>query len=194
MSKSREETKVETRKKLIKAARKSFAKYGFAKTSMDDLTSKVGLTRGALYHHFGSKEGLLMAVIDEIDSEMVIKAKLASSKAKTKWQGLLDESVAYIEMALDPEIQKIVLLDGPSVLGDPSKWPSQNACLMRTTQIINELIQEKTLKEVDAIAAAHLLNGAAMNAALCIVSADDPKKKLKSIVHAFLLFANGLML
>ena len=39
------------------------------------------------------------------------------------------EGAAYIAMALDPEIRRIVLLDGPAFLGDPSRWPSQNACL-----------------------------------------------------------------
>ena len=191
MAQTRLQIKEETRKKLIKAARKAFAAKGFANASMDDLTAKVGLTRGALYHHFASKEGLLQAVIDEIDSEMVEKAKAVSAKSKNSWQAVLDESVAYIKMALDPEIQRIFLLDGPSVLGDPSMWPTQNACLVRTTKILKELIDDKTLKKVDAEAAARLLNGAALNAALWIATSEDPKKTLKSVVQAFLVFAEG---
>ena len=57
----------------------------------------------------------------------------------------LDAKSAYIEMALEPEIQRIMLLDGPAVLGDPSKWPGQNACLQTTTQTIQALIDEGTV-------------------------------------------------
>lgn len=60
----------ETRKKLIEVARRAFAEYGYADTSMDKLTAEAGLTRGALYHHFGDKRGLFAAVVDQIDSQM----------------------------------------------------------------------------------------------------------------------------
>ncbi|MCX7320699.1 MAG: helix-turn-helix domain containing protein, partial [Hyphomicrobiales bacterium] len=59
----------ETRAKLIEAARKAFASKGYAASSMDDLTAAAGLTRGALYHNFGDKKGLLQAVIHQIDGE-----------------------------------------------------------------------------------------------------------------------------
>ena len=130
--KKRAETMAENRAKLISAAREAFAVKGYVAASMDDLTSAVGLTRGALYHNFGDKRGLLAAVVDQIDSEMAASAQKAGANAEDEWQGLLAEGAAYIEMALDPEIQRVVLLDGPAVLGDPSQWPSQSSCLQTT--------------------------------------------------------------
>ena len=62
MAATRAQKMEETRAKLIKAARKAFAEKGFAAASMDDLTAEAGLTRGALYHNFGDKKGLLAAV------------------------------------------------------------------------------------------------------------------------------------
>src|SRR5574344_355703 len=59
-----------TRAKLIAAARSAFAQHGYAQASMDELTAQAGLTRGALYHHFGGKPGLLAAVFAQIDAEM----------------------------------------------------------------------------------------------------------------------------
>lgn len=56
----REQKMAETRKKLIKVARRTFAEYGYADTSMDKLTAEAGLTRGALYHHFGDKKACLL--------------------------------------------------------------------------------------------------------------------------------------
>ncbi|MDF2798879.1 MAG: TetR family transcriptional regulator protein, partial [Devosia sp.] len=105
---------------------------GFNGASMDDLTAEVGLTRGALYHNFGDKRGLLAAVVDQIDSEMAARAQEIAAGQADEWAGLLAEGEAYIKMALDPEVQRIVLLDGPAVLGDPSQWPSQNNCMQVT--------------------------------------------------------------
>ena len=183
----------ETRAKLIRAARKAFAAKGYAAASMDDLTAEAGLTRGALYHNFGDKKGLLQAVIDQIDAEMLARLHAVQDRAETAWLGLLAEGIAYIEMALEPEIQRIMLLDGPAVLGDPSRWPNQSACLLRTMQTIQELIDEGTVKPVDAEAAARLLNGAALNAALWIAAADDPRAVFAKAVEAFRLLAVGLL-
>ncbi|MGH2140802.1 hypothetical protein, partial [Enterococcus faecalis] len=68
-------------------------------------------------------------------------------------------------MALDEEVRRIVLLDGPAFLGDPTKWPSQNYCLDATRENISDLIERGLIKPVDVDATAWLLNGAALNAA-----------------------------
>lgn len=192
-AKRRSEMVEETRAKLMQAARKAFAEKGYAAASMDDLTAEAGLTRGALYHNFGDKRGLLQAVVDQIDAEMAARARAVASKAGNAWEGLLAEGAAYIEMALEPEVQRIVLLDGPAVLGDPSQWPSQNSCLQTTTQTVQALIEQGFVKPVDAEAAARLLNGAALNAALWIAASDDPRAVLAKAVEAFRCLAAGLL-
>jgi AcrR family transcriptional regulator len=184
----------ETRAKLIQAGRKAFAEKGYAASSMDDLTAEAGLTRGALYHNFGDKKGLLQAVIDQIDAEMLSRMRAAAkARGGNLWETFIAEGVAYIEMAIEPEIQRIVMLDGPSVLGDPSRWPNQNACLGTTTDTIRALIEDGTVKPVDAEAAARLINGAALNAALWIAAADDPEDVLEKVVEAFRQLASGLL-
>jgi AcrR family transcriptional regulator len=193
VTKRRAEMMEETRTKLIQAARKAFAAKGYAAASMDDLTAEAGLTRGALYHNFGDKKGLLQAVIDQIDAEMLVRMRAAQDRAPTAWLGFLDEGVAYIEMALEPEVQRIMLLDGPAVLGDPSQWPNQTACLRTTTQTLQALIEAGTVKPVDAEAAARLVNGAALNAALWVAASDDPRAVLAKAVEAFRQLAAGLL-
>ena len=88
-AKRRAETMEENRLKLIRAARKAFGTLGFAAASMDDLTAQVGLTRGALYHSFGDKTGLLAAVVAEVDSEMAARAHQAGATAADSWERLL---------------------------------------------------------------------------------------------------------
>ena len=183
----------ENRVKLIAAGREAFAAEGFAAASMDELTASVGLTRGALYHNFGDKKGLLAAVVAQVDGEMAARALEASADAGDDWDRLLAEGAAYIAIALDPAVRRIVLLDGPAFLGDPSRWPSQNACLEATKTVVERLIADGVVKGVDAEAAARLLCGAALNAALWVAASDAPQAVLPKAVDAFRLMAQGLL-
>ena len=192
-AKRRAEMVEETRSKLIQAARQAFSDKGYAAASMDELTAAAGLTRGALYHNFGDKKGLLQAVIDQMDAEILRQMREASAREATKWDGFIAEAITYIEMSLEPEVQRIMLLDGPAVLGDPSQWPNQTACLRTTTEAIEALIAEGTVRQVDAEAAARLVNGAALNAALWIAAADDPHAVLPRAIEAFRVLVSGLL-
>ncbi|TGP20434.1 MULTISPECIES: TetR/AcrR family transcriptional regulator [unclassified Mesorhizobium] len=183
----------QNRIKLISAARKAFAEKGFADASMDDLTADVGLTRGALYHNFGDKRGLLAAVVDQVDGEMAARAQAIGAACADEWEGLLAEGAAYIEMALDPEVQRIVLRDGPAVLGDPSLWPSQDSCLRATKRTVGRLIERGVLKPLDVEAVARLLSGAAFNAALWVAATPNQEVVLPKAIRAFKEMAGGLL-
>ncbi|ELY4081902.1 TetR/AcrR family transcriptional regulator [Cronobacter sakazakii] len=191
-AKRRIDTMEENRAKLIAAARKAFAEKGFAAASMDELTASVGLTRGALYHNFGDKKGLLAAVVAQVDGEMAQRAKAAAAGVEDPWETLIAEGVAYIRMALDEEVRRIVLLDGPAFLGDPAQWPSQNSCLDATRETVISMMARGIIKPVDADAAARLLNGAALNAALWVAASPEPEEALPKMIEVFTLLAGGL--
>ena len=106
---------------------------------------------------------------------------------------LIAEGEAYIELALDPEVRRIVLLDGPAFLGDPATWPSQNACLAVTEQAVAKLIAEGVMQTVNVEAASRLLSGAAFNAALWVSSSETPHNALPQAIAAFRLMAEGLL-
>lgn len=192
-AKRRVETMEENRAKLIAAARKAFAKKGFAAASMDDITASVGLTRGALYHNFGDKKGLLAAVVAQIDGDMAQRAREMAVSAGDEWERLLAEGIAYINMALDEEVRRIVLLDGPAFLGDPAQWPSQNNCLESTRQCISAMLERGIIQPVDVDAAASLLNGAALNAAQWVAASSNPQQALPRVIEVFTLMVNGLL-
>ncbi|WP_436892596.1 TetR/AcrR family transcriptional regulator [Siccibacter turicensis] len=191
-AKRRAEQVEETRAKLIQAARAAFSGKGYAAASMDELTASAGLTRGALYHNFGDKKGLLQAVIDQIDGEILTRMREAGARESTLWDAFITEALTYIEMSLEPEVQRIMLLDGPAVLGDPSQWPNQTACLRTTADTLEALIAQGTVREVDAEAAARLVNGAALNAALWIAASDAPHEVLPRAISAFKVLMSGL--
>ena len=190
----RKEMIAETRAKLVSAARHAFGTVGYAEASMDDFTAAAGLTRGALYHHFGDKKGLLQAVIAEIDAEMAVRLREVAGKAPTRWQRFVDECTSYIEMALEPEIQRIMFRDGPAVLGDPSQWPSASVCEASTAENLARLQQEGVVvPDLDPATAARLINGASSQASQSIANSDDPEATSRKAVAAFKALLDGLL-
>jgi AcrR family transcriptional regulator len=191
--KPRSDMIAETRAKLIAAARHAFGTVGYADASMDDLTAAAGLTRGALYHHFGGKTGLLEAVIAEIDGEMGARLRGVAGRAADGWSAFRDECIAYIEMALEPEIQRIVLRDGPAALGDPWDWPSQSECIRSMSASLSALARTGVIQPIDAEAAARLISGATLHAAQWIAHAPDPAETSRKAIEAFSVLLDGLL-
>lgn len=181
----RQAKNAETRAKLLAAARQAFGTIGFAASSMDDFTAAVGLTRGALYHQFGDKQGLFRAVVEQIDHEMATRLKDISDRAPNRWQGVIDEWTAYIRMALEPEIQQVMFRDGPAVLGDISQWTITDSCVMALKMSLDALQDNGELIDGDTEAMARLINGAASHAATWIAASDDPDATSQRAVRAF---------
>ncbi|RWB83088.1 TetR/AcrR family transcriptional regulator [Mesorhizobium sp.] len=193
MHRPRKEMIAETRAKLIAAARHAFGTVGYAESSMDDFTASAGLTRGALYHHFGDKKGLLQAVIAEIDREMALRVNEVASRAPTRWQHFVDECTTYIEMALEPEIQRIMFRDGPAVLGDPAQWPNASVCIASMTDHLTKLQEEGVVvTDVDPETTSRLINGASSQAAQRIANSNDPEATSKKAIAAFKQLLEGL--
>lgn len=194
MVRRRAETMAENREKLIAAARKAFAQRGYAESAMEDLTADAGLTRGALYHQFGGKRGLLEAVIEQIDLEVTDRLSVIVRQADSPWAAFVAELVAYVAMAAEPEIQRIVLLDGPAVLGDPSRWPTQIACIRNSEEHIQGLIRQGVVREVDAEAVGRLVSSAALGAALWVASSNDPQEASRKVAESFPTLLSGLLM
>ena len=183
----------ETRASLLATARKVFSERGYADTSMDDLTAQAGLTRGALYHHFGDKKGLLLAVVEQIDAEMDGRLQTISDSAGDLWEGFRHRCRAYLEMALDPEIQRIVLRDARAVLGGASP-DSQRHCLESMQGLIQQLIHQGIVADACPLALASLIYGSLAEAAFWIADGDEGNARLVKAVAALELLLRGLLL
>lgn len=194
VKKTRAEMIIETRAKLLSAAREAFGTVGYVNTSMDDFTASVGLTRGAIYHHFGDKRGLLEAVVKEIDMEMDNKLRKVSDEAEGNWEGFVGRCRAYLTMALDPEIQRIVLRDAPAVLGTSYYQSSQSQCLATMGNMLLQLMQEHIIEKTDCEALARLINGGLVDLACWIANFEDAEAQLSKALHSLSLILNGLVL
>ena len=182
----------QTRQALLSSARKSFTDHGYAATAMDELCTAAGLTRGALYHHFGDKQGLLKAVVAEMDVEMDQRLQQSFATANNTWAGLQQRCQLYLEMAQEAEIKRIILQDARAVLGQRSGTESQQ-CLTSLQSILQELMQAGTIHHTDSEALALLIHGSLTEASFWIADAQDSQQCLKHAVAAVQLLLNGLL-
>lgn len=182
----------ETRVTLLATARQVFGERGYADTSMDDLTAQANLTRGALYHHFGDKKGLLAAVVEQIDAETDQRLHAISDKAEDAWEGFRNRCRAYLEMALEPEIQRIVLRDARAVLGGASP-ESQRHCIQSMQRLLDNLMRQGIVDEADPQALASLIYGSLAEAAFWIADGEDGHARLARGSAALELLLRGLL-
>ncbi|MFK0088511.1 TetR/AcrR family transcriptional regulator [Pseudomonas sp. NPDC090755] len=183
----------ETRATLLATARKVFSERGYADTSMDDLTAQASLTRGALYHHFGDKKGLLAAVVEQIDAEMDARLQAISDAAQDPWEGFCQRCRVYLEMALEPDIQRIVLRDARAVLGGASP-DAQRQCVESMGRLIDALMQQGIVARANPQALASLIYGSLAEAVFWIAEGNDGNARLAQGVAALELLLRGMLL
>src|SRR2546423_12134841 len=106
-----------TRDGLIAAARELFGRHGYEGASINAVLEATGVARGALSHHFATKEALFDAVLDQEVARIARSAATAARAADDPIASLRAGCRTWLEVALDPAVQRIVLLDPPSVVG-----------------------------------------------------------------------------
>jgi len=110
------ERRAQTRAALIAAGRSLFTERGFAGAGREDIVEHAGLTRGALYHHFASKEDLFAAVYEAVERDLCEAVIVAAAASTNPADELRIGALAFLDAAATPEVRRIVLLDGPAVL------------------------------------------------------------------------------
>lgn len=106
-----------TRRDLIAAARKLFTEKSYAETSTPEIVAAAGVTRGALYHHFADKQALFQAVVEQEAAEVAAEIESASPASLPPREALLAGSQAYLQAMRTLGRTRLLLLDGPAVLG-----------------------------------------------------------------------------
>jgi AcrR family transcriptional regulator len=171
------ERTAQTRAALIAAARRLFGAKGFADVGAERIARDAGMTRGALYHQFTDKADLFAAVLEQVEAEIAerVAGSVTGFDPDDTAGMLLAGSDAWLDASSEPDLQRIVLLDGPSVLGW-ERW--REICLRHTVGLIAALIQDGidrgSLPAQPVLALTHVLVGAVDEAALYIARADDP--------------------
>lgn len=172
---NRREMSADTMARLVASARHAFAEHGYSETSMDALCSEAGVTRGALYHHFGGKEGLLEAVVRTIDSEIGERLKAEEARHDDPWDAFCACCRLWLGQALDPEVQRVLLRDAPAVLGQRLREIDEASSIAPLRDALADLMAAGRLERTDPEAMARLVNGALVDAALWIAGSERPE-------------------
>jgi AcrR family transcriptional regulator len=106
-----------TRGQLIDVATSLFAEHGYEGTSIEAVLAAAGVSRGALYHHFAGKEALFTAVVSAISDRVTVELTEAIRDCTDPVDAMRTGALAWIDLAGDPVIQRVMLVDAPSVLG-----------------------------------------------------------------------------
>jgi len=166
-----------TRRALVGAARALFAHDGYADVGTERIAHAAGVTRGALYHQFADKVELFAAVFEEVESELMteLATLLASMPTGDPRELLLAGGEAWLDASTEPEVQRIVLLDGPSVLG----WERWREIGLRyglglVTSVLADAVATGAISPQPVEPLAHALMGALDEAALYVARAPDP--------------------
>ncbi|MBU6372438.1 MAG: TetR/AcrR family transcriptional regulator [Alphaproteobacteria bacterium] len=176
---SRAEKIAQTTEKLVATARAAFARDGYAAASMDAITAEAGLTRGALYHHFGGKDGLLEAVVRQIDAELGARLEAVWDATPDKRKALRATCAAFLDSALDPETQRILYIDAPAVLGQRLRDMDEEGSIGALTEALEELRDAHGADIADTEMLARILNAAMIDLALWIAASPKPTAALR---------------
>jgi AcrR family transcriptional regulator len=115
-----------TRRAVLDAARSLFGRKGYAQTSVDEIADAALVTKGAVYHHFANKEALFRAVYAEVEADAQSRALHAADPDRPPVDQIVAMMGGYLDAALDLEIRRITLIDGPAIVGhEPDESAAQ---------------------------------------------------------------------
>ena len=190
----RAEQVAQTRAALVAAGRRLFGAKGFAATSVEDIARAARVTTGALYHHFPTKAAVFEAVFEQVHGEMLVDSAEAAAAAGGALEMLEAGFGVFLDRVLEPEVQRILVTDGPAVLG-----------LARFVELDERYALEPSVAALAAANAAGLVRvddpqtlvlllfGAMTRAGLLIASSPDPKATRDAVGATFRQMLRGFL-
>ncbi|EID15679.1 TetR family transcriptional regulator [Mycolicibacterium phlei RIVM601174] len=172
-----------TRAALVAAGRRLFVEKGYFATGTEEIVAaaEVG-TRGALYHHFPNKKALFLAVFLEVEEELHSQAP-HPDETEDALLALRNGLRAYLKSSQTGEVQRILLVDGPAVLGW-QQWRELQVQygLGSIRALLERAMQQGTVTQQPVDVLAHVLLAATDEAAQFIANADDPQRAREDAV------------
>jgi AcrR family transcriptional regulator len=169
-----------TRSQLLAIATRMFAERGYEDTSVEAVLREAGVSRGSLYHHFASKEALFEAVAEEVETDVGARTLAAAAGADGPVAALRAGSLAWIRLAGDPVVQRILLIDAPSVLGW-ERWRAmeEQHALGGIRAILHVIAGQGKLRPELAGTLAHVLLASVNEVALLVARAEDKETAME---------------
>jgi AcrR family transcriptional regulator len=164
-----------TRAALIAAARELFGERGYGAVGTEEIVARAGVTRGALYHQFTDKRDLFRAVLEALEEEVIARlGEQVVAKASSAAEALAATMSAWLDVCDEPDVQRIMLLDAPGVLGwDEWREIGHRYALGEAMGLLEAAMEAGDLARQPVRPLAHVVVGALDEAALYVARAED---------------------
>jgi AcrR family transcriptional regulator len=175
-----------TRDALVAAARRLFAAQGFAEVPTDAIVTEARVTRGALYHQFADKAALFDAVVEAVEADIARRLidSVAIAGISDPVEALRHAVRTWLDICVEPEVHRIALIDGPSVLGW-TRW--REVCQQHVFGLVQALltqgIEVGRIRAQPARPLTHALMGAGDEAALYVAESADPAQARAEMIE-----------
>ena len=174
----RTQQKERTRAALVEAGRRLFAEHGYGSVGLSAVVAAAGVTKGALYHQFDGKSALFEAVLAQVQGEVadaVAGAASGASPGDDPWEQFRAGCRTFLTASTAPGTVRIMLLDGPAVLGW-SRWRALDdaASGHLLVEALHDLVRNGAIDDQPVEPLAHVLSGAMNEAALRLAESDEP--------------------
>ncbi len=188
----RAEQVAQTRAALVGAGRRLFGRKGFRATSVEDLAREARVTTGALYHHFPTKTALFEAVFEQTHIDLMAASADAAQDAPDTVEVLTRGIDAFLDGVLQSDVQQILVLDGPAVLG-PARYTEldERYAFAVITAALQEAVAAGTLRVDDPETLTRLLLGALTRGAMLIASSPNPGETRHAVSGSMRALLNG---
>ena len=180
-----------TKRDLIQVARRLFAARGYSATSLDEVVAEAGVTKGALYHHFENKKELFAAVAERVEADLT--ASIGRGMERDPWDALIAGTERFLDAALEGEVQTILLIDAPTVLGY-ERWHALQGRygLGLTVTALEVGMDAGVLKRRPSLPLANMVLKALSAGAMFIARAEDRAKARKDVGEIAMAMLEGL--
>jgi AcrR family transcriptional regulator len=193
LSSLRSEQVAQTRAALVAAGRRLFGEHGFAGTSVDDLAREARVTIGALYHHFPTKAALFETVFEEVHAELLAASARAVQDVADEVELLAVGTEAFLDAVLEPDIQQIIIVDAPAVLGLARFTElDERYAFAAISAALEAAAAAGKLRADDPATLARLLLGAMTRGAMLIAGSPEPVRTRHAVARAFRDLLAGL--
>jgi AcrR family transcriptional regulator len=173
-----------TRAKLIRAGRTLFARKGYAAVGTEEIVRRAGVTRGALYHQFATKQELFLAVYETVESDLTKRIASGLGEVAGPLEAMRAGSRLFLQECRAPEVQRIVLIDGPAVLGWERWRELDEGPLAAARAGLAEAARRGTVDPRHVEVFAHALVASVTEIATMVAGADDPAAALVDAENA----------
>ncbi len=183
---SQAERRASTIAAIVRAARELFTARGFTATSIDDIGARAGVAKGAVYHHFESKEQILARVFEEMTAALAVEVASAAAAGTSILDSVKRGTLTYLTLISGDKYREVLLIDGPAALGW-DKWREIDqryfGCAMQTRDAGTRRVRASA-REFEAVG--HPIGGALSEAALVCASSKHRTRTARDLTSALL--------